>query len=376
MSIDIVAYLIGPSHLVAFLCAAQSLHPNQYLNITLIVNHPGISQEINDEQANICLELLSSFDYSVKIRAIPWGQISNLVSTNNLIKTSIEVKKILGDDIEFDEIYYGQDVTGLMYQILCTAYPNALKICFGDALGMVKERHVHLSLLGITVEKTEERFNPDKAALVLPIDESGNFLKNTSLIVCPKAIVQQILDKLILSSNNLQNYITKLIAEYKNYRKYLLLTENYSEANFIGFERETNMYCSIIKKYCEPDGVVFIKSHPGETLPRNDSIKRKLQHNFNVVELDKIFKRYPIEIWKDLVRNSTVLCDGFPSLSLKYLYGIDVLSGLDDNTIELWFPQRVWRALKNSRTLCREPLKRLENWNGMSVLYNGETLSK
>lgn len=131
------------------------------------------------------------------------------------------------------------------------------------------------------------------------------------------------------------------------------------------------MYCSIIREQCAPGSVIFLKSHPAEMLPRNERIGEKLAGEYKIVELDSKFKRYPIELWKDLVLNSTIICMSYPVLSLKYLYDIDVVQPMDHAFIEKWFPEWTWRSYKNSLSLYMEPLKNLATWDGKSVLWSG-----
>jgi hypothetical protein len=137
------------------------------------------------------------------------------------------------------------------------------------------------------------------------------------------------------------------------------------------FDREVEMYCSIIMQYCKAGGVVFLKSHPGETLPRNERIKERLGSFIEVIELDKKFKRYPIEVWKDLVLKCSVICMSYPVLSLKYLYDIDVFQPMDHAFIEKWFPEWTWASYKNSLSLYMEPLRKLATWDGTGILWAG-----
>ena len=132
------------------------------------------------------------------------------------------------------------------------------------------------------------------------------------------------------------------------------------------------MYCSMIKENLASNGVVFLKSHPGETLPRNERIKEKLGNSYEVIELDKKFKRYPIELWRQLVIECKIVCISYPVLSLKYIYNKDVVFSMTDNFIEKWFPEWIWASYKNSASLYMEPLKNLAGWDGKSVLWSGK----
>ncbi len=373
MPVNCLAYLISPTHLISATCAIKSLHQNEDVNIVLIVHWPGLSDERNEELANIIIDISKEFHFIKKIIPISQLKLSDLLIQSRSPSAGIQsFKDIIVNKIEFNEIYYSHNVVGEMYQFLCTAFPSAQRICFGDALGNVYEKEVHLSFLIKTpVALTPKEFKPHKAALILPVDQSGNFLKNIPLTVCDKNIVIDMIERCISSASDLQNYIQNILLLYRNSKKYLLLTENIAEGNFIDFNREIDMWCSIIEDNCIPGSVIFLKSHPGETLQRNNKIAEKLSDRYEVVELDKKFKRYPIEIWKNLVLNYGIICMSYPVLSLKYLYDIDVMNPMNDAFIERWFPAWTWDSFKNAHTLYMEPLKNLAHWDGKSVLYSG-----
>jgi hypothetical protein len=191
------------------------------------------------------------------------------------------------------------------------------------------------------------------------------------LTVCSKQSVHDVLDLCSSNAVDLRRYLQELLPVHNDRKKYLLLTDNFSEGNFMDFDTEIQMYCSVIQTFCRDGGVIYLKSHPGETLPRNERIQTALGSAYEIVELEKRFKRYPIELWKELVRRSSVISMSYPVLSLKYLYDIDVIQPMDHAFIERWFPKWTWRSYKNSLSLYMEPLKKLPAWDGQSVLWAG-----
>ena len=381
-------YLISPTHFISAISAIKSLYPDSPVNI--------INMEVVNEIYDIINKFSKNYDFINKIKPVSSQQKEEFLSSNNIELAINVLKNQIGKDC-FDEIYYSHDIDGGMYQFLCSSYPDAQRICLGDCLGNVYEKEILLSLLK-PVKKTQsilslakrlikvifkipqqqqkkiivfQDFKPHQAVLILPVDQSGNFFENIPLTVCKKDIVMKITEQCISCTAELQNYITNILTKYNGYEKYLLLTENHAEANFIDFDKEIEMYSSLINKYCHRGSVVFLKSHPGETLPRNEKIKEKISDNFEIVELDKKFKRYPVEIWKNLVINCNVICMSYPVLSLKYLYNLDVIQPMNNELIEKWFNDWTWASYKNNITLCTEPTKNLANWDGNSVLYAG-----
>jgi hypothetical protein len=287
-------------------------------------------------------------------------------------------------------------VTGQLYQALATSYPGARRVCFGDGMGIVFERRVHLSYLGRANDGLRQRVlrtgyellgrarslaagrkhrlrlddhDAHEAVLVLPVDQSGRFLTRMPLTVCPRATVVELVERCAAACVDLRDYIRELLSRHADRKRYLLLTENNAEGGFIDFQREIEMYCTVIEASCEPGAVVFLKSHPGESLPRNEELRKRLGTKFEVVELDRRFRRYPIEIWRELVLASTVVCMSYPVLSLKYLYDVDVIQPMDDAFVERWYPEWTWASYKNAVSLYMLPLRALTSWSGKGVLW-------
>jgi hypothetical protein len=387
-------YIISPTHVISSFSALKSLHQNDDISAAILVHWPGVSSQIAEEIRDIVKRITIGFPFVDKLTMLTSADILLLQEGGDVNRSAAGLRSRLGYS-SFDQIFYAHDIEGGMLDFLCTAYPESRKICFGDAFGNVYEKSVHLSFLKrstsallhdrlimalqrlLTGTKNQKNlaestdFKPHEAVLILPVDQSGNFLRDIPLTVCPKHIVQDVINHCASAAADLKIYIENLVVSYNHQNKFLLLTDNISEGKFMDFEREIDMYCSIIKKYCTPGSVVFLKSHPGEALPRNEKIKARLGTLHTVVELDQKFKRYPIELWKELIFNCTVICMSYPVLSLKYLYDINVIQPMDDNFVEQWFPEWTWASYKNAITLYMEPLKNLASWDGSGVLWAG-----
>ena len=399
-----LVYLISPVHVISSLAALETLHQERNVRVTLLVHWPGVNDSIVTELLQIVRELTAPFGNIERVVALSSADKDGLLASLSLQVIAEELENRLGRG-HFDELYYAHDIEGGMQQLLCTLFPEARRICYGDALGNVYEKKVHLSFLkrqkepgipaalamlrrllgrvsalggklltgglarrGRSLELAE--FRAEAAALILPVDQSGHFLDGIPLTVCSRRLVFDLVGRCADACIDLNDYQAVLIERYRDRRTFLLLTENSAEGNFIDFQRETEMYCAVIRERCDPGTVIFLKSHPGETLPRNERISAILADDFEVVTLDPKFKRYPIELWRDLVSSSTVMCMSYPVLSLKYLYDIDVIQPMDDAFIERWYPEWTWASYKNAIRLYMEPLKRLPEWDGGSILWN------
>jgi hypothetical protein len=404
----VLVYIISPLHVVSTIAALRSLHGKESPIVTLFVHWPGLSQEIVEEIGELVAEISRPFSFIDSVITMSTDERNGLTDSKDLREIVLALRRRLGQG--YREIYYAHDIEGGMFNLLCAAFPKAKRICFGDGLGNVYEKHVHLGFLypdayasaptrkgknwslreifegfrGMKLFKKLDHtlhdietshFPPDIATLVLPVDQSGNFLRGVDLIIPEKDLVLDILETCGSSAVELRQYMDDLLQRYHNRQKYILLTDNIAEGDFIEFDAEIEMYCTILKEHCTPESVIFLKSHPGENLPRNEAIKDRLSGVFHVEELNRRFKRYPIELWKPLVAQSKVICLSYPVLSLKYLYGVDVIQPMDDAFVEKWFPEWTWASYKNAITLYMEPLKRLNNWDGKSVLWAGSVPS-
>lgn len=391
-------FLITPIHAISSICAVKTLHDTNEVETILIIHNPSLTEEIMQEVADIIQSMVQNIPFITKFITLSQSEFINYLSLP-IDKAQTEFKNNFLMH-EIDELYYAHDVGIDLYPFLCKTFPNATRICFGDSLGQVFEKDIHLSFLIKDINIKKKKLSPikkiilnvtkicnrnhentdlsheyraHKAALILPIDQSGSYLKKVPLTICTRKTALDLITKYSESNKELKLYISELLYKYRDKKKLLLLTENHTEGNFIDFEREIMMWCSIIRENCNHGDIIFLKSHPGETLPRNEKITEVLGNVFEIVELDKQYKRYPIELWHDLVINCKIICPSFPILSLKYLYNIDVVQPMTDAFIEKWFPEWTWASYKNSLSLYMEPLKNLAEWDGESVLYSGDS---
>lgn len=394
---DIILYVSNPTNFIASICALDNQHKSKPLNVTVLVCWPGASKKTVNEIAGTVKNLARPFPFVKKIFAITSREIFFCFFAVNAIRGYGKFRKKLGVD-SIDEIYYPHDLDGGLCSIICSSFPQAKKICNGDGLGNVYDKKYfkdrvntrkqlnHISFYA-NVKKAILSFikkffppevlddslqvQPDKAVLIMPVDLSGKFLHNLPFCICNKESVLGILKKIKYANYEFENYIAAISEKYKNNDKLILLTENYAESKSIDLEKEVGMYVQIITDNCKKGSMVFLKSHPGETLPRIELIKEKLDGDYSIVVADSRFKRFPIEIWGDFLCECKIACMSYPTLSLKYLYDIDVIQSLNDDFIEKWFPEKSWAYYKSHIDLYGQPLKNLAVWAGNCVLWAG-----
>lgn len=412
----VLAYVASPLHVLSALAAIQTVHGRTPPAVTIVVNYPTGDAKLLRELHDIAKVMTRGLPFVDTCLAISNEGLDHLAGRTDVEAAAREFRNLVGLGT-FSEIYYFHDVMGLFFPMLAQSYPHARRICYGDVLGTTLERHYHLGQLGIEVAKSVATADPavktspwdrilavlttpwtvaakppladlsklpfglnstlpHQAVLILPVDESGDFLADIPWEVVPKDLVLRLLNELTLRCSPLREYEDRLLAGRETVDKFLLMTECNAEARFLTFEQDIDMYCNIIEQHCLPASTIFLKPHPAEKLRRHDAIHARLGDRYELIEFDTRFKRYPIEFAGRLVRECTPISMSYPSVSLLYLYGINVIQPMSKAFIEKWYAPKYWDFLRRSRAMMDEPRERLAKWDGRSVLWSGRpTLS-
>ncbi len=366
-------HLYSPSNLLSALAALAALHPGAAVAATILVQLPGASERLLAEILDVVREL-----------ARDHPQVQRIEGITDAAFERTPVHDLLGGS--FDEFLYTHDATGQVCRRLAQAYPAARKICIGDALGLmysadfVASYHARplagrlrawLGRLARGGAEPLPALKPDVAVLVLPVDTSGRSFAGVPLTCCPRDIFLAVLARCRENARALHTCIADLLARSAGNRRYLLLTENYAESGLVRADLEIEMYREIVLKYCQPGSAILIKPHPLDTADKVQKIGAALGGDYDVVTIDPRFSRYPIELWDKLLRDSTVVCAAYPMLSLKYVYGIDVVQPMDEEMVERWVEPERRKWMRDSLRLYTQPLARLPGWDGRSVLWSG-----
>lgn len=407
-------YCCFPTHIILALCAVMSRHNHERFRATLLIHHREPRPEINNATKRMINQIARQFPFIKRVIFLYRDEFSQILSSKDLPASFEKYKKVVGS-FPVDEIYYAQDIGEILYEYLCIVYPRAKRIYYGDAFGTVMKHDVYFSFLESPFLLTELRklkknllalldkkkmvrqrkwimwtrkendtgnkpitlqdfykriFLPHQAVLILPVDQSGDFFPTVPLLICQKKLVVRVVKKFI-HATNLRQFSHRLLARYRDRNKVLLLTEYHSDQKYISLKREVDMYCEILRQYVSPGSVVFIKSHPSELKRKADFIRKKLKNFVDVIPIKPHYCQYPIELWEDLVRSCRVISMSTPTLSLKYLYGTNVVQPMNKAFIEHWFPRWLWASYKNALSLYMEPLRRLDHWDGKSILWSG-----
>lgn len=302
----------------------------------------------------------------------------------------------------FDEVHYAHDLTGRVPELAMNAYPDAKRIVFGDALGSVYDTRYFMALAqGATIEEARRaalerprlrarqvpraiarwlrdaalgaprRLPPDRAVLVLPMDQTGSALANTPISVVPKQLALDIIADCRRVLPELADYSREVLAGAPA-PHFLMLLENYADADMTSFEDEVTMYETVVRRRVPKGGTVLLKTHPLAVAPIDVALRERLDPEYATRVIPRELARYPMELWSDLVSSCEVISMlSYCGISLAFLYDKSTLYPMDAGVIERFFPERSWDRVRDADVLYRGQLANLATWDGNSILWKG-----
>lgn len=279
----------------------------------------------------------------------------------------------------YNYIFYAHDVVGNFLNLLKDKNVTAKTVCYGDALGQLFDKSTHLGLINKEgrirsllkrLKGDKDAQIPDYAVLTIPVSQI-KMNRRSKLIVPDRSLAQSVLEKCRTNIQVIAEYAKELKSSIKDKNSYLFMTENIAEGCFMSFENEMDFYKDILEQNCPQGATIIVKPHPGEQIDRTKYFEEHLGKNYHFIKFDPSLKRYPIELFYDLLKECTVISMFYPVLSLKYLYDMSVIQPMTNLVIEKYFASSLWDSYKNAIELNMAPLGRLENWDGKSLLYEG-----
>ena len=397
----------GNSNILAALSAvhwySRECHGNEDFRAVTVVNTPGFSDTLLHESGATLTKITASLGWPSPI-FLNDQDIAEILSPNQKriayreslrrFRNKLGVEKI-------DEIYYAHDIGGQVPGLAMNAFPQAKRILFGDGLGSVYNKTYHMALVnGASIEQARQArrakpqlpirnlkrfiyehlmnlvwgaprpYQAEQAVLILPMDQTGDTLEKMQMFVVSKEMVQEIIATCIQNLTELSGYLRKLLASGPP-PYVLLLLANMSDGNFTSLDNEVSLYEEIIRRHAPPKATVFIKGHPLSVAPVDELLCERLAAEYYPRVISRQFARYPIEFWSDLVRASTVISVAYSSISLAFLYDIQVIVAFNDDLIEKYIPKKLWGLYKDADHLYRGQLANLEQWDGKSILWKG-----
>ena len=407
MSRSCLVHVFGSGNVLAALSAVKwyglQCYGDASADVVTLAHNPGLPDDAAQESALVVERIIASQGWPRPV-VLTAGEMAEITRPGrwtpyqeilNRFRQKVSVA-------HFDEIYYTHDVVGRAAELAMNAYPRAVHITFGDALGSVYNKRYHLALASgapqsqvnqqgvrtrlcprrmLNALKTYLRqiilgepqpFQASKAVLILPMDQTGDCLDDKELSIVPRQLVLDIISDCQQSLPELRSYSQKLLAGTPVPR-FLMLLENISDGNFTSFEREVAMCEEMVRRHVPERATVFIKAHPLSVAPVDDALCSRLESDYTARTVSREFRRHPVELWSDLISACQVISMSYPSISLAYLYDKPVIYPVEPSLIKEYIPERFWDSYKNADMLYRGQLANLATWDGRSVLWKGST---
>lgn len=368
--------LYYPQQLLPGLAAVMSyrLHAKTDVKAPLTVlvwSHPATERKTRERRLQAFKVLLGGFPWVTLFFPEQDEVKSHLSHNSRVMKKAKYLRGKFGQDA-FDAVYYAHDISAdFIAQSAMQAYPNASRVCFGDALGVVYSndyftdqtypvgavdafsrpiqtiRNLLFRLKRAWILPMRRlRLDAEYAMLVLPCDPGGDFLTGKDLHTVDYESLNNVLDGL---SRSAERYLTSLkcCGEGKVNSSVVMLLGSYSESRLTSVIKECALYVEAARENILPGSKIILKAHPASRPEKIALIKKELSDNYDVVVLanDEI----PIETIPSLVRNYKIISFSYSSVSLLYLHGTLVLHAMNDTLINMFFPgkNRLWMRESN-----------------------------
>jgi hypothetical protein len=319
--------------------------------------------------------------FNVLLEGFPWATLffpeqdevkAHLSHNSRVIRKADYLRGKFGQSA-FAAVYYAHDISAdFMAQSAMQAFPEAVRICFGDALGVVYSNDYftdHTYPVGAvealsrpiqtirnllfrikriwTLPTRRHRLDADHAVLVLPCDPGDDFLAGKKLQTVDYESLIHVLDCL---SRSAERYLIKLKCwgEGEANSSVVMLLGSYSESRLTSAIKECALYVEAARLHILPGSKIILKAHPVSQPEKIALIKQALSAHYDtvVVTSDEI----PIEAMPSLARHYKIISFSYSSVSLLYLYGSTVLHAMNDTLINMFFPEetRLWMRESNA----------------------------
>ena len=297
---------------------------------------------------------------------------SHLSHNSRVMKKAKYLRGKFGQDA-FAAVYYAHDISAdFIAQSAMQAYPNASRVCFGDALGVVYSndyftgqtypvgavealsrpmRTIRNLLFRLkrtcTLPSSKRRLEAEHTVLILPCDPNGDFLRGKQMLLVDKSSLTEVLNTLSESAGVSVN--GKYSTSAARQDTAVILLGSYSESKLTTEDQERALYVQAVHKHIGKNQKIVLKPHPASRAEKALPIQKALSEAY-AVEIDD-YDEMPVEYIPALVEFNCIISFSYSSVSLKYLYGIDVLHALTDEMLKTYFPLKSWLWMRNSNDL-------------------------
>ena len=336
----------------------------------LVWSDPGLMDEARARRKQAFEVLLKKFPWVTLVFPDALDIRANLSANFRVVKKSRHLRERFGRDA-FSSIFYAHDMSSdYIAQSSMQAFPEATRVCFGDALGVVYSNDYYTRLtypLGsiadwfmnprrnlvnllcrckraYTLPARRDRLDAHIAALILPCDPGGDFLKGKLLLEVDRNILDELTDAL---AQDVQSDEDPKVPNESNADKHVMLLGSFSESGFTTAAQEEAMYLEVAQQHVPAGETLILKAHPASHANKVRSIAASLATHCKVEMSDD--DALPIEALKSLTRCRSVISFSYSSVSLQYLYESPVVHAMTTQRINRYFPAfiRPWMQESN-----------------------------
>ena len=338
----------------------------------LVWSHPAIDHKTRERRLQAFKVLLVSFPWAT-LYFPDRDEVKTHLSSNSRVMRKADYLRGKFGQSAFAAVYYAHDISAdFIAQSAMQAYPNASRVCFGDALGVVYSnayftdhtypvgafeafsrpmrtiRNLLFRLKRIwTLPSRHRRLDAEQAVLILPCDPGGDFLLGKKLQSVDYEALCCVLDGL---SNSAEQHLIekKCRGEGDVNSSVVMLLGSYSESRLTSEIQECALYVEAGRLHISPGSKIILKAHPVSQPEKIALIKQALSVHYDTIVFTN--NEIPIETMPSLAKNYKIISFSYSSVSLLYLYGSTVLHAMNDSMINVFFPEetRLWMRESNS----------------------------
>jgi hypothetical protein len=364
-----VIFIFGPQHILGGLSAAMRSEIRNLTCKRIVIFRQNWFKKVIFDRIRITCEAILK-DSGTELHSIPqedWerflGDFPNWVNIDT-------------QSIDSTELIFPHNVVTSSIEDLIGCLDNPDLICFGDAMGTIYEKNILFSkkdrilnfMLGHMRLKSYDRNILQKVKtfyLMLPIVNTRT-IRIEDRVQIPTR--KKVLENISIIGGSIQKEIQHFLACETDSNSAILCLENLSEANFIGYEQEIEMYVEFIDGLDERIDKVFIKSHP---LDEGSKIHQIYMRSTKKVirEVPTNYNGIPIEFWPLHEYRGVVCSMSGPNLSLAYLYNMKVKNPFENLSLTKYFKDPHLGTFEFDQKVISSLLLTLPTWDEASILY-------
>jgi Alpha-2,8-polysialyltransferase (POLYST) len=216
---------------------------------------------------------------------------------NWLFSDAIECLRRVVGPAKIDCVYACRN-TQFVNELALSAFPEALRICYGDGLGFV----------ALNKSFGSPTFNPqgflpmDRACLITPVETEPGNLDKMELTVVPHRFYVDTLSLVATRSEELRESAAELVSESAGLPITVALTSHLTDLGYIpSLEEEINLYRTQILPHITAQEFILVKGHPREAYGQSERLAQQLRDKgFRSLAVTKT-AHFPMELFAPLL---------------------------------------------------------------------------